>query len=137
MSASRDPRDCDDDIVVVPKRNHDEGIWHKLLLRLTPAVCHILLCAVGIHFFQQSSGIDSVVLYHLEIFKKTGIYNDRDKLLATMTVDLVKTLFILVIAQLPNTARKLKSKSIDFTNLQSYSGNFLLYNVTKQEQEIG
>ncbi|KAH6830632.1 polyol/monosaccharide transporter 5 [Perilla frutescens var. hirtella] len=90
------PDDCDDDIVAVPERNHGEGIWRELLLRPTPAVRHILLCAVGIHFFQQSSGIDSVVLYSPEIFKKAGIHNDRDKLLATMAVGLVKTLFILV-----------------------------------------
>ncbi|KAL0386975.1 UNVERIFIED_CONTAM: Polyol transporter 5 [Sesamum radiatum] len=90
------PENCDDDIVSVPKQHQARGVWRDLLFRPTPAVRHILMCAVGIHFFQQASGIDSVVLYSPEIFQKAGITNDTDKLLATMAVGFTKTMFILV-----------------------------------------
>ncbi|XP_041991259.1 polyol transporter 5-like [Salvia splendens] len=90
------PQDCDDDVVTVSKKSHGEGVWRDLLFRPTPAVRHILLCAVGIHFFQQCTGIDSVVLYSPEIFKRAGIKDDTHQLLATMAVGFVKTLFILV-----------------------------------------
>ncbi|KAL8556009.1 hypothetical protein ACS0TY_003718 [Phlomoides rotata] len=90
------PEQCTDDIVPVAKRKHGEGVWRELLLRPTPAVRHILICAVGIHFFQQASGIDSVVLYSPDIFEKAGIKKDTDKLLATMAVGFTKTIFILV-----------------------------------------
>ncbi|XP_057782942.1 polyol transporter 5-like [Salvia miltiorrhiza] len=90
------PQDCDDDIVAVSKKSHGEGVWRDLLFRPTPAVRHILICAVGIHFFQQATGIDSVVLYSPEIFKRAGIKDATHQLLATMAVGFVKTLFILV-----------------------------------------
>ncbi|XP_073292706.1 putative polyol transporter 1 [Primulina huaijiensis] len=90
------PENCDDDIVSVPVRHRGEGVWRELFLHPTPAVRHILLCGLGIHFFQQASGIDSVVLYSPEIFEKEGIKNDTDKLLATMAVGFTKTIFILV-----------------------------------------
>ncbi|KAK4401564.1 Polyol transporter 5 [Sesamum angolense] len=90
------PEHCNDDIVAVPKQHHGEGVWRELLLRPTPAVRHILMCAVGIHFFQQASGIDSVVLYSPDIFKRAGITKDTEQLLATMAVGFTKTVFILV-----------------------------------------
>lgn len=90
------PEDSNDDIVQVPKRNHGEGIWRELLIHPTPTVRHILIAAVGIHFFQQASGIDAVVLYSPRIFEKAGIKKDTPKLLATIAVGFVKTIFILV-----------------------------------------
>ncbi|KAL3515193.1 hypothetical protein ACH5RR_022095 [Cinchona calisaya] len=90
------PEECDDEIVSVSKEHHGEGVWRDLLLHPTPSVRHILIAAVGIHFFQQSSGIDAVVLYSPRIFEKAGITKDTDKLLATMAVGFTKTLFILV-----------------------------------------
>ncbi|CAA2998962.1 transporter (major facilitator superfamily) [Olea europaea subsp. europaea] len=90
------PEECNDNIVSVNKKSHGEGVWRDLILRPTPAVRHVLMCAVGIHFFQQASGIDSVVLYSPEIFEKAGITDDTDKLLATMAVGFTKTIFILV-----------------------------------------
>ncbi|KAJ0010171.1 hypothetical protein Pint_34601 [Pistacia integerrima] len=90
------PQECNDDVVQVEKRSHGEGVWRELLLHPTPAVRHCLICAVGIHFFQQSSGIDAVVLYSPRIFEKAGITSDDLKLLATVAVGFVKTLFILV-----------------------------------------
>ncbi|XP_076887535.1 polyol transporter 5-like [Bidens hawaiensis] len=90
------PEDCNDDIVEVSKQSHGEGIWKELLVHPTPTVRHILLAAVGIHFFQQATGIDAVVLYSPRIFGKAGIVKDTPQLLATIAVGFVKTMFILV-----------------------------------------
>ncbi|OMO63451.1 Sugar/inositol transporter [Corchorus olitorius] len=90
------PQDCTDDIVQVQKQSHGEGVWRELLINPTPAVRHVLICAIGIHFFQQSSGIDAVVLYSPRIFEKAGITSANKKLLATIAVGFVKTVFILV-----------------------------------------
>ncbi|KAJ7978386.1 Polyol transporter like [Quillaja saponaria] len=70
------PENCTDDVVQVTKQNHGEGVCKELLLHPTPSVRHILIAAVGIHFFQQAS--------------------DTHKLLATIAVGLFKTMFILV-----------------------------------------
>ncbi|GKV19746.1 hypothetical protein SLEP1_g29970 [Rubroshorea leprosula] len=90
------PLDCDNDIVQVAKRSHGEGVWKELFIYPTPPVRHVLIAAIGIHFFQQASGIDSVVLYSPRIFEKAGITSDGHKLLATIAVGFVKTTFILV-----------------------------------------
>ncbi|XVF67379.1 hypothetical protein PTKIN_Ptkin10aG0116100 [Pterospermum kingtungense] len=90
------PQDCTDDVVEVQKKTHGEGVWRELLLHPTPAVRHVLICIVGVHFFQQSSGIDAVVLYSPRIFEKAGITSSSGKLLATVAVGFVKTIFILV-----------------------------------------
>ncbi|XP_047338527.1 polyol transporter 5-like [Impatiens glandulifera] len=90
------PQDCTDDIVEMPKRRRGDGVWRELLVHPTPTVRHILLCGVGIHFFQQTSGIDAVVLYSPKIFEKAGITSDDKKLLATVAVGIVKTVFILI-----------------------------------------
>lgn len=91
------PIDSTDDIVHVPKQSsHGKGVWKELFLRPTPSVRHVLIAAVGLHFFQQSSGIDSVVLYSPRIFEKAGIKSDSEKLLATVAVGFTKTVFILV-----------------------------------------
>ncbi|KAI3803663.1 hypothetical protein L1987_31822 [Smallanthus sonchifolius] len=90
------PEDCNDDIVQVTKRSHGEGVWKELLIHPTPTVRHILMAALGIHFFQQASGIDAVVLYSPRIFEKAGIVKDTPQLLATIAVGFVKTTFILV-----------------------------------------
>lgn len=88
--------DCHDDVVTVNKDSHGEGVWRDLLLHPTPVVKHVLLCALGIHFLQQATGIDSVVLYSPEIFGQAGIHSDSDKLKATIGVGVTKTAFILV-----------------------------------------
>ncbi|GFY89968.1 polyol/monosaccharide transporter 5 [Actinidia rufa] len=90
------PPDCNDDVVAVPKRSHGEDVWRELLLHPTPTVRHILICGVGIHFFQQTSGIDAVVLYSPKIFGKAGVTSQSHKLLTTVAVGCVKTMFILV-----------------------------------------
>ena len=90
------PEHCHDDIVQVTKQSHGEGVWKELFLYPTPAVRHVLIATLGIHFFQQASGIDAVVLYSPRIFEKAGIKSDTDRLLATVAVGFVKTIFILV-----------------------------------------
>ncbi|XP_059314187.1 polyol transporter 5 [Lycium ferocissimum] len=87
---------CNDDIVQVPKRPKGDSVWKELIFSPTPAIRHILITGVGIHFFQQASGIDAVVLYSPRIFKKAGIHADHDQLLCTIAVGFVKTIFILV-----------------------------------------
>ncbi|KAK6946217.1 Major facilitator, sugar transporter-like [Dillenia turbinata] len=96
-AAAHIPLDCQDDVIAVPKRvSHGSDVWKELLVHPTPSVRHILIAAIGIHFFQQASGIDAVVLYSPKIFEKAGIKSDNQKLLATIAVGFVKTLFILV-----------------------------------------
>ncbi|GKC95740.1 polyol transporter 5-like protein [Tanacetum coccineum] len=90
------PEDCNDDIVQVSKDSHGEGIWKELLIHPTPTVRHILIAAYVFHFFQQASGIEAVVNYSPRIFEKAGIVKDTPKLLATIAVGVVKTVFILV-----------------------------------------
>lgn len=90
------PQHCTGDTVDVPKRSHGEGVWKELLIRPTSAVRRILVASIGIHFFQQASGIDAVVLYSTRIFEKAGIKSERGLLGATMAVGFTKTIFILV-----------------------------------------
>jgi sugar porter (SP) family MFS transporter len=92
------PKDVDGDVVTVPKaRNSNETqVWKELILSPTPAMRWILLSALGIHFFQQASGIDSVVLYSPRVFKSAGITSDNKLLGTTCAVGVTKTLFILV-----------------------------------------
>uniref|UniRef100_A0A0D3GSU4 Major facilitator superfamily (MFS) profile domain-containing protein n=1 Tax=Oryza barthii TaxID=65489 RepID=A0A0D3GSU4_9ORYZ len=58
------PDDLDGDVVTVSKkRGGEEGqVWRELVVSPTPAMRRIVLAAVGLHFFQQASGVDSVVL---------------------------------------------------------------------------
>ncbi|KAI0516449.1 hypothetical protein KFK09_009124 [Dendrobium nobile] len=72
------------------------GVWRDLYLHPTPAVRRVLISAIGIHFFQQASGIDSVVLYSPQVFKKAGISGDDALLGMTVAVGFTKTIFILV-----------------------------------------
>ncbi|KAG8364317.1 hypothetical protein BUALT_Bualt19G0116200 [Buddleja alternifolia] len=89
------PENCEDNVVSVPKQQR-EGVWRDLLFHPTPTVRHMLMCAMGLHFFQQASGMDAVVLYSPEIFGKAGIKKDTDKLLATMVVGFTKMVFVFV-----------------------------------------
>ncbi|KAB2043363.1 hypothetical protein ES319_D01G011300v1 [Gossypium barbadense] len=90
------PQDSTGDVVVVQKQTNSNGVWRELLLHPTPTVKHILICTVGIHFFQQSSGVDAVVLYSPRIFEKAGITSSNEQLLTTVAVGICKTIFILV-----------------------------------------
>ncbi|KAG5547931.1 hypothetical protein RHGRI_013570 [Rhododendron griersonianum] len=90
------PEECNDDVVQVSKRSHGEDVWKEFFVHPTPTVLHILIAGVGIHFFQQASGIDAVVLYSPKIFGKAGITSNSHKLLATVAVGFCKTAFVLV-----------------------------------------
>lgn len=90
------PESCTDDVVPMPKRSHGEGVWKELLVRPSPPVRRMVIAAIGIHFFQQSSGIDAVVLYSPRIFEKAGIKSKSQVLAATVAVGFTKTCFILV-----------------------------------------
>uniref|UniRef100_A0A1D1ZIC9 Polyol transporter 5 n=1 Tax=Anthurium amnicola TaxID=1678845 RepID=A0A1D1ZIC9_9ARAE len=91
------PASCVDDVVPVPKRrSRGEGVWRELLLRPTPPVRRIVFAALGLQFFQQASGIDSVVLYAPRVFDKAGIKSQTNTLGATVAVGATKASFILV-----------------------------------------
>ncbi|KAJ4815247.1 Sugar transporter [Rhynchospora pubera] len=90
------PESCKDDKVDVPKKNHGKGVWKELFISPSPPVRRIFWTSLAIHFFQQASGIDSVVLYSPRIFEKAGIHDKNASLGATMAVGFVKTVFILV-----------------------------------------
>ncbi|KAF9609426.1 hypothetical protein IFM89_016226 [Coptis chinensis] len=90
------PLDCTDEIVEVPKVEKGHEVWQELLIHPTPSVRRILIAAVGLHFLQQTSGIDAVVLYSSRIFQKAGIVNDQALLGCSVAVGFIKTLFILV-----------------------------------------
>ncbi|CAH9116119.1 unnamed protein product [Cuscuta epithymum] len=93
------PEDVTDDVVSVakrPKGGAGVGVWRELFISPTPAIRHIVLTGVCIHFFQQATGIDTVVLYSPRIFEKAGIKSENKKLLCTVAVGFVKTLFILI-----------------------------------------
>ncbi|KAF8113886.1 hypothetical protein N665_0044s0001 [Sinapis alba] len=95
--AAEIPEDMTDDVIVVPNRKSaGKGVWKDLLVQPTPAVRHILIACLGIHFSQQASGIDAVVLYSPTIFLKAGLKSKNDQLLATVAVGFVKTIFIVV-----------------------------------------
>ncbi|PON76858.1 Sugar/inositol transporter [Parasponia andersonii] len=68
--------------------------WKELFLRPTPAICHILIAALGINFFRQASGLDVTLLYGPTIFEKAGVAPDQ-KLLATIGLGAVKLIFVL------------------------------------------
>ncbi|KAJ0076647.1 hypothetical protein Patl1_36360 [Pistacia atlantica] len=67
-------QECNDDVVQVEKHSRGEGVWRELLLHPTRAVRHILICAIGIHFFQEASGIAFVVLSVPGSLKKPGLH---------------------------------------------------------------
>ncbi|XP_022931636.1 putative polyol transporter 2 [Cucurbita moschata] len=91
------PERCEDDIVQVPKhRSHGSSVWKELFLCPTPAIRHILITAVGVYFFAEATGMGAVVLYSPKIFEKAGILSSDHKLLATVGVGLVKTVFVLI-----------------------------------------
>lgn len=72
--------------VKVTKQSTGEGRWRS------SSIYHMLLYAVGMHFFQQAY----TILYSPRIFEKAGITSHNAKLLMTIVVDFVKSMFVLV-----------------------------------------
>ncbi|KAG0456800.1 hypothetical protein HPP92_024588 [Vanilla planifolia] len=95
-SAAGIPSDASGNDVPVLRHKHGEGVWKELFLCPSAPVRRVLISALGIHFFQQASGIDSVVLYSPHVFKKAGISGDNALLGMTVAVGFTKTVFILV-----------------------------------------
>ena len=59
------PKDNDDDVIEVPKsRTDSRGAWKKMFIHPTQAILHITIAGIDLCFFQQASGIDSVVMYN-------------------------------------------------------------------------
>lgn len=91
------PEDCNDDVVSVPNHHRNgSGVYKEFLLKPTRPVRHIIIAVLGLNFFQQSIGIDAVVLYSPRIFAKAGIRSSDKQLLCTVAVGVMKTMFILI-----------------------------------------
>nr|CAB3491175.1 unnamed protein product [Digitaria exilis] len=52
----------DGDVVTVHKSSNEWHVWRELVLSPSPAMRRILLAALGIHFFQQASGIYAFII---------------------------------------------------------------------------
>jgi sugar porter (SP) family MFS transporter len=97
------PREgADGDVVAVAKRKSAEErrVWKELILSPTPTVRRILLATLGLQFFQQASGVDSVVLYSPRVFQSAGITDDDQLLATTCAVGVTKTVIVLLAAVL-------------------------------------
>ncbi|CAL5083734.1 unnamed protein product [Urochloa decumbens] len=94
------PEDADGDVVPVPKRRSGEEkqVWKELIVSPTPTVRRILLATLGLQFFQQASGVDSVVLYSPRVFQSAGITDDDQLLATTCAVGVTKTVIVLLAA---------------------------------------
>ncbi|XP_022679867.1 putative polyol transporter 1 isoform X1 [Setaria italica] len=94
------PDDVDGDVVPVPRRRSGEEkqVWKELILSPTPTVRRILLATLGLQFFQQASGVDSVVLYSPRVFQSAGITDDDQLLATTCAVGVTKTVIVLLAA---------------------------------------
>ncbi|TKW01986.1 hypothetical protein SEVIR_8G214700v4 [Setaria viridis] len=81
-----------------PQANDGGGgdVWKELLLRPSASVRRMLICVVGVHFFQQASGIDAIVLYSPLVFRKAGMSSNDAVLGATVGIGVVKMCFVLV-----------------------------------------
>uniref|UniRef100_M8CMV5 Putative polyol transporter 1 n=1 Tax=Aegilops tauschii TaxID=37682 RepID=M8CMV5_AEGTA len=90
------PDDLDGDVVVVPRKRggEEKQVWRELIVSPTPPMRRILLTALGLFFFQQLTGSDSVVLYSPRVFESAGITGDDQLLAATCAMGVAKTLAI-------------------------------------------
>ncbi|CAD6259043.1 unnamed protein product [Miscanthus lutarioriparius] len=69
--------------------------WRELL-RPSPVTRRMLVTGLGVQFFQQATGIDALVYYSPTIFRDSGITTESQLLGATVTVGVVKTVFIVI-----------------------------------------
>jgi MFS family permease len=88
------PKEDSAEVAEVPKQSPGKSVWEELIMKPTPSVCRILITVLAIQFFQQGSGIDTVVLYSPRVFEKAGMRSNSDLLGATMAVGLIKTISI-------------------------------------------
>jgi sugar porter (SP) family MFS transporter len=91
------PLDSTGDIVAVPKNEkNEENVWKDMFTRATPAAKRIITTVLVLQFFQQASGIDSVVLYTPRVLEKAGLKTDTQLLGATILIGVAKVGSILV-----------------------------------------
>ncbi|KAJ3675592.1 hypothetical protein LUZ60_004634 [Juncus effusus] len=90
------PKDSTGGVVSVPKHHHNKSVWKELILKPNPAVRRILITVLALQFFQQGSGIDTVVLYSPRVFEKAGMRSNSYLLGATVVVGIAKTILILI-----------------------------------------
>ncbi|KAJ8420392.1 hypothetical protein Cgig2_009662 [Carnegiea gigantea] len=76
-------------------KSEEKPIWRDLL-RLNPAVHKMLIVGVGIHCFQQLTGMEALVYYSPTIFKTAGIGDNSQLLAATVFVGAAKTSFLII-----------------------------------------
>ncbi|XP_027151818.1 putative polyol transporter 1 [Coffea eugenioides] len=102
------PKDNHDEVVEVPKtRTGGRGAWKEMFIHPTRAVLHITIAGIGLCFFQQASGIVTVMMYSPTIFEKAGIKSDSGKLLATISVGVTKTIFLVSAFYLDKFGRRI------------------------------
>lgn len=91
-----DITDGDVAAVTVQESNRETQVWKELILSPAPAMRRILFLALGIHLFQQASGVEAVVLYSPRVFRSAGITQDSRLLGATCVVGAAKMVSTLV-----------------------------------------
>ncbi|KAL1164489.1 hypothetical protein V6Z11_A06G073700 [Gossypium hirsutum] len=68
------------------------------LLRPTRPIRQILITSIGINFFMQASGNDTIVYYSPKVFKDAGIHDRRQQFNVTVVMGIVKTCFVFISA---------------------------------------
>lgn len=92
---SRNPTEEEYEIAFGESKKQGVGVWRELM-RPTPAVRRMLVCALGLHFFQQACGIDAAVYYSPVVFGEAGVTSNLGKLGATVGVGFCKFSFIFI-----------------------------------------
>jgi len=73
--------------------SHQRGHWRTLF---EPWLYPAIIVAVGLAFFQQVTGINTIIYYAPTIFKLAGIGSDIAAILATLGVGVVNVLFTII-----------------------------------------
>ncbi|XP_030443960.2 polyol transporter 5-like [Syzygium oleosum] len=74
-----------------------QGVWREFL-HPSPALRRILIAAIGINFFMQASGNDAVIYYTPEVFRATGIHNNKKLFGINVIMGTSKAAFVIVSA---------------------------------------
>ncbi|KAL5168553.1 putative polyol transporter 6 [Glycine soja] len=72
------------------------GALKELFCKPSPPVRRILIAAIGVHVFQQSSGIEGILVYSPRVFERTGISDKSKLMLVTVGMGISKTVSTLV-----------------------------------------
>lgn len=96
FDAAKDPTVEQYELALGRAKKQGEGVWRELLIAPSPAVRRMLLCALGLHFFQQACGIDAAVYYSPVVFGEAGVHSKLGKLGATVGVGFCKFSFIFI-----------------------------------------